>query len=146
MFIGSRASFGKRMRGNGVGCSPKIREGSYNSISCWRNFRTRQIFQGLKFLLTGYSQQKERELEMTIRKNGGVVLNDFPSPLLNMRRGKRSGHGKDDLPLVLSPEKVNRETQEASNVPFPFISGCNTSNIQCEISSILAFFKPSIVD
>lgn len=136
MFIGSHASFGKRKRGNGIGCSPKIREGSYNLI-----FRTRQIFEGLKFLLTGYSQQMERELEMTIRKNGGVVLNDFPSALLNMRRGKRSKQGKDDLPLVLSPEKVNRETQGASDVPFSFINGCNTLNIQNKISSILTFFQ-----
>ncbi|EOY19617.1 Uncharacterized protein TCM_044754 isoform 1 [Theobroma cacao] len=62
------------------------------------------IFQDLKFLLTGFSRGKEKEIEGLIRKYGGVVLVDIPSP---SNRGKRCSRLKFlQLPIVLCPKKL----------------------------------------
>lgn len=64
----------------------------------------RLIFQDIEFLLTGFSRKKEKEIEGLIRKYGGAVLSDIPSP---NSRGKRSSRLKfRQLPIVLCFEKV----------------------------------------
>ncbi|KAK9157476.1 hypothetical protein Scep_004050 [Stephania cephalantha] len=67
--------------------------------------RKRMIFLGLEFLLTGFSNQKEKELEMLIRNHGGYVLSDVPPPP-NSRGSRRSRHKRLQLPIVLAPKKL----------------------------------------
>ncbi|KAK9169646.1 hypothetical protein Syun_001786 [Stephania yunnanensis] len=66
--------------------------------------RKRMIFLGLEFLLTGFSNHKEKELEMLIRNHGGYVLSDVPPPP-NSRGSRRSRHKRLQLPIVLAPKK-----------------------------------------
>ena len=62
------------------------------------------MFQGIKFLLTGFSCGKEKEIEGLIWKYGGIVLVDIPSP---SNRGKKCSRNKfQQLPIVLCPKKV----------------------------------------
>ncbi|KAF7824768.1 putative BRCT domain-containing protein [Senna tora] len=70
-----------------------------------RKVRTKLIFQGAEFLLTGLSSQKERDLEALIRKSGGVVLSGVPSPPNS--RGKRSSAvSRRQLPIILCVTKL----------------------------------------
>ncbi|GLT46010.1 hypothetical protein SLA2020_198010 [Shorea laevis] len=63
------------------------------------------IFQDVEFLLTGFSSIKEKEIEGLIRKYGGVVLADIPSP--SNSRGKRNSMSKfRQLPVVLCSKKL----------------------------------------
>ncbi|XAR63558.1 hypothetical protein NMG60_11023532 [Bertholletia excelsa] len=63
----------------------------------------RLIFQGLEFLLTGFSRKKEKEIEGLIRKYGGIVLFDIPPHL----KGKRNSRLKrQQLPIVLCLKKL----------------------------------------
>ncbi|XP_020518553.1 uncharacterized protein LOC18427133 isoform X1 [Amborella trichopoda] len=64
------------------------------------------IFQGLEFMLTGFSSKKRREFEMLIRKNGGVVLCHIPAPSINIRGKRVTWYKNQKLPIILSPEKV----------------------------------------
>ena len=65
----------------------------------------RMIFRDVEFLLTGFTSQKEKEIESVIRKYGGIVLADVPSPPSS--RGKRSSRLKlQQLPIVLCSRKV----------------------------------------
>ncbi|CBI35071.3 unnamed protein product, partial [Vitis vinifera] len=63
------------------------------------------IFQGLEFLLTGFSSCKEKEIEGLIRKYGGIVLPDIPSPS-NSRRKRNSNFNQKHLPIVLCSKKL----------------------------------------
>ncbi|XP_054816742.1 uncharacterized protein LOC129316374 isoform X2 [Prosopis cineraria] len=65
-----------------------------------RKVRTKYIFQGTEFLLTGLSSQKERDMEALIRNSGGVVLSDIPSPPIS-RRKRSSSFSRLQLPVVL---------------------------------------------
>ncbi|OMP10006.1 hypothetical protein COLO4_04921 [Corchorus olitorius] len=68
----------------------------------WLCFKTKS--EDVKFMLTGFSREKEKEIEGLIRKYGGIVLVDIPSP---SNRGKRcSRHKFQQLPIVLCPKKV----------------------------------------
>lgn len=67
--------------------------------------KKRLIFQNMEFLLTGFSPQKEKEIEGLIRKYGGIVLSQVPSINSN---GKRSSRLKSQvLPVVLCLKKVS---------------------------------------
>ncbi|KAK2969336.1 hypothetical protein RJ640_015225 [Escallonia rubra] len=71
---------------------------------CLEKDRKRLIFQNLEFLLTGFSRRKEKEIEGLIRKYGGIVLPDIPSPT---RRGKRCSRFKaQHLPVILCYKKL----------------------------------------
>ncbi|XP_027342886.1 uncharacterized protein LOC113855442 [Abrus precatorius] len=63
------------------------------------------IFQGIEFLLTGLSSQKERDMETLIRKSGGVVLYDVPSPR-NSRDKRNSTISHVQLPIILCMKKL----------------------------------------
>lgn len=70
-----------------------------------RNGRTKYIFLGTEFLLTGLSSEKERDVEALIKNSGGVVLSDIPSPPIS--RGKRSSKfSRQQLPVILCMRKV----------------------------------------
>lgn len=69
-----------------------------------RKYVKRLIFQGIKFLLTGFSSQKEREIEVLIQNYGGLVLLDIPP---TNSRGKRcSKSHSQQLPIVICPKKL----------------------------------------
>ncbi|KAI4323588.1 hypothetical protein L6164_023182 [Bauhinia variegata] len=71
----------------------------------YRRAGKKLIFQGLEFLLTGLSSQKERDLETLVRNSGGVVLPDIPSPPNS--RGKRSSTSSQlQLPIILCMRKL----------------------------------------
>lgn len=76
-----------------------------NQTICLAQIAKGLIFRDIEFLLTGFSTQKEKELEGLIRKYGGIVLGDIPSP--SSLRGKRSSRLKlQQLPIVLCFRKV----------------------------------------
>jgi len=60
------------------------------------------IFQGIEFLLTGLSSEKERDMEALIRSSGGVVLSDIPSQNSGDKRHSTLSH----FPIVLCMRKV----------------------------------------
>ena len=66
--------------------------------------RKRLIFQGVEFLLTGLSSQKEEDIEEQIRKHGGVILSDIPS--LNLNRKRHSSSNRYQQPVILCSKKV----------------------------------------
>nr|GEX27964.1 hypothetical protein [Tanacetum cinerariifolium]GEX36503.1 hypothetical protein [Tanacetum cinerariifolium] len=64
-----------------------------------------KLFQDLKFLLTGFSVKKHKEITNLIQNNGGVVLDDFSPP--STSRGKKSVKCKSQLlPLILCPRRL----------------------------------------
>ncbi|XP_021752281.1 uncharacterized protein LOC110717809 isoform X2 [Chenopodium quinoa] len=67
--------------------------------------RKRAIFQGLDFLLTGFSKKKEKEIEALLRKHGGMVLSDIPAPPPYPRR-KSLRLNAERLPVVLCTKKL----------------------------------------
>ena len=74
--------------------TPETREGIDNKEA---------TFQGVEFMLTGFPNQKEKEIESLIRKCGGYVLSKVPSFSLDKRMNM------DECwkpPIVLSPKKV----------------------------------------
>ncbi|KAL6517419.1 hypothetical protein OROMI_033120 [Orobanche minor] len=75
--------------------------------------KKRLIFQNMEFLLTGFSQKKEKEIEGLIRKYGGVVLSQLPSTSLKQMR--RSRFKSRVLPVVLCLKKIQS---------FKFLYGC----------------------
>lgn len=70
-----------------------------------RKVRTKYIFLGTEFLLTGLSSQKERDMEALIRNSGGVVLSDIPSPPIS-RRKRSSTFSRLQLPVILCMREV----------------------------------------
>lgn len=91
----------------------------YNSLtSCHMMHGKGMIFQGLEFLLTGFSSKKEKELEVLIRKYGGYVLSNIPSFSLDLKRKRRVVTASLKLPIVLSPKQVQTTK---------FLYGCATN-------------------
>ncbi|KAL6638112.1 hypothetical protein ACP70R_025684 [Stipagrostis hirtigluma subsp. patula] len=64
------------------------------------------IFQGLEFLLTGFPNQKEKEIESLIRKFGGYVLSKVPLFPLDKRKSTAE-FPRWKPPIVLSPKKLS---------------------------------------
>ncbi|MFS7905451.1 putative BRCT domain-containing protein [Helianthus anomalus] len=58
------------------------------------------LLQDLTFLLTGFSVKKHKQIKILIQNNGGLVLDDIPSPSTSRR--KRCSK----LPLILCPKKL----------------------------------------
>ncbi|XP_076960611.1 uncharacterized protein LOC143637029 [Bidens hawaiensis] len=56
------------------------------------------LLQDLKFLLTGFSVKKHKQIKNLIQENGGIVFDDIPSI---SRKKKSSKH-----PLILCPKKL----------------------------------------
>ncbi|GMI80432.1 hypothetical protein HRI_001712500 [Hibiscus trionum] len=81
----------------------QIQDGQRSSTIHLRNKKS-LLFQDIKFLLTGFSRGKEKEIEGLIWKYGGTVLVDIPSP---SNRGKRCSRQKfQQLPIILCPKKL----------------------------------------
>lgn len=70
-----------------------------------KNGGNRLIFSGIQFLITGFSSDKEKEIEELIIKYGGIILPDIPSHS-NWRRRRSSRSNYQYLPVVLCLEKV----------------------------------------
>ncbi|XP_004308663.1 PREDICTED: uncharacterized protein LOC101301543 [Fragaria vesca subsp. vesca] len=80
-----------------------------NHEKCWRTnphvkAEKRLLFHGIQFLLTGFSRQKEKDLEGQIWKHGGIVLFDIPSPISRANRSLRSNGYQ--LPIILCSKKL----------------------------------------
>ncbi|XP_047148511.1 uncharacterized protein LOC124820789 isoform X3 [Vigna umbellata] len=72
-----------------------------------RNRVNEYIFQGIEFLLTGLSSEKERDMEALIRSSGGVVLYDIPSQNSGGKRHSTLSH----FPIVLCMRKILDSSQ-----------------------------------
>lgn len=59
----------------------------------------------MEFLLTGFSSQKEKDIEQKIWKHGGIVLSDIPAP--NSRGEGSSRYNGYQLPIILCSKKVS---------------------------------------
>ncbi|CAK9162702.1 unnamed protein product [Ilex paraguariensis] len=80
-------------------CEVKRRGGNYRDKD-----GKRMIFQNIEFLLTGFSSLKEKEIERLIKKYGGILLTDIPSP--NSRAKRSSKFDCQPLPVILCLKKV----------------------------------------
>ncbi|KAK8662043.1 hypothetical protein V6N13_091631 [Hibiscus sabdariffa] len=81
----------------------QIQDGQRSSTIHLRNQKS-LLFQDIKFLLTGFSRGKEKEIEGLVWKYGGTVLVDIPFP---SNRGKRCSRQKfQQLPIILCPKKL----------------------------------------
>ncbi|KAD3337850.1 hypothetical protein E3N88_33371 [Mikania micrantha] len=58
------------------------------------------LFQDLKFLLTGFSVKKHKQIKILIQKNGGMVFDDIPSSTSRRKRCSKLS------PLILCPKKL----------------------------------------
>ncbi|KAL8161837.1 hypothetical protein V2J09_013326 [Rumex salicifolius] len=68
------------------------------------NDKKKPIFRGLEFLLTGFPCKKEKEVERLLRKYGGAVLAEIPSP---QKRGTRRIRSDSvQLPIVICTKKL----------------------------------------
>ncbi|GAB2230105.1 hypothetical protein Drorol1_Dr00014362 [Drosera rotundifolia] len=67
--------------------------------------RRRLVFQGLEFLLTGFSVAKQNKIEGLLRIHGGIVLSDIPS--MGPRRTTSLGSDSHQLPVILSCKKLH---------------------------------------
>ncbi|XXG53180.1 hypothetical protein AAC387_Pa03g1319 [Persea americana] len=80
--------------------------------------------------------RKTKELETKIRKHGGTILFDVPTPSLCSRRNTESRCKYQQLPIVLSPKKVQTTK---------FLYGCAINTLLLKSSwltdSILAGYK-----
>ncbi|TKY49776.1 BRCA1-associated RING domain protein 1 [Spatholobus suberectus] len=69
----------------------------------YKNVVNEFIFQGIEFLLTGLSSQKEKDMEALIRNSGGVVLHDIPSP---RNSGSKRNSTLSHFPIILCMRKL----------------------------------------
>jgi len=103
MYVGSTVRASKRRK------LSKPWSIAYGMKSCLTNscikVGKRLIFQGIEFLVTGFSSEKGKEIEGLICKYGGMVLWDIPSPPKS--RGKRSSRSIcRHFPVILCLKKV----------------------------------------
>lgn len=82
-----------------------------------KNGGNRLIFSGIQFLITGFSSDKEKEIEELIIKYGGIILPDIPSHS-NWRRRRSSRSNYQYLPVVLCLEKVRQLKKFLSSFGF----------------------------
>ena len=85
--------------------------------NCRIKGRKRTIFQGLEFLITGFSKKKEKEIEALLRKHGGMVLSDIPSPPPRLRGRRSLKSDAQKLPVILCTKTVGFAV--CSLYPFP---------------------------
>ncbi|GAV70215.1 BRCT domain-containing protein [Cephalotus follicularis] len=116
--------------GSNIGASKRSRH--YNTLSNSRNQSVKRgftshikdvkrlIFQGIEFLLTGFSSKKEKEIEGLIRNYGGIVLFDIPPP--NSRGKRNSGSHLQQLPVVLGSKKKSSCLSQLQSTKFLY--GC----------------------
>ncbi|KAJ6852942.1 uncharacterized protein M6B38_252310 [Iris pallida] len=84
-----------------------LKKENYNYLTCSQTVDEKgMILQGLEFLLTGFSSQKEKELEALIRLYGGYVLPNIPSGYPGLEACQRKKLLRRNLPMVISPKKV----------------------------------------
>lgn len=66
--------------------------------------RKKLIFQGIQFLVTGFSSRKEKDINGIVCNNGGIILPDIPCP--SSRGQKMSKSDCKGPPVILSSKKV----------------------------------------
>ncbi|XP_071690186.1 uncharacterized protein [Rutidosis leptorrhynchoides] len=72
---------------------------SYLQLKSRPHDNKKMLFQDLKFVLTGFSVKKHKQIKNLIEKNGGTVYDDIP---LSTSRRKRCSK----LPLILCPKRL----------------------------------------
>lgn len=108
------------------------------------------LFQGLEFLLTGFSSLKTKELETLIRKHGGDILFDVPSPSAYSRRNRESSCKSQQLPIVLSAKKVSALELTSAfyfficQVGWDQVCMCVASIFQQMCEHVSAYISPSV--
>ncbi|XP_059649301.1 uncharacterized protein LOC132295170 [Cornus florida] len=101
---GSTTRTGKRLKYSNLHSKFRDQEAKRGRTNCLNKDGKILIFQNMEFLLTGLSGHKEKEIEGLIRKYGGIVLSDIPSP--NPRGKKNSKFNHQQLPVVLCFKKL----------------------------------------
>ncbi|KAI3834875.1 hypothetical protein MKW98_015988 [Papaver atlanticum] len=92
----------KRSKGSGLPADIRCEEVD-TYLSTWKiKDKTKMIFQGLEFLLTGFTSQRQTKLGQLISKHGGFVLSEVPSPSRGLK-GSKCKHRP--LPIVISSRK-----------------------------------------
>ncbi|KAK2634396.1 hypothetical protein Ddye_029188 [Dipteronia dyeriana] len=81
------------------------------------------IFQGIEFLLTGFSGLKEKEIDGLIRKYGGMVLSGIPPP--NSRRKRSAKSNFQQPPVILCPKKLKT---------LQFLYGCAVNSFILKVT------------
>ncbi|KAA8519259.1 hypothetical protein F0562_013515 [Nyssa sinensis] len=95
---------GRRLKQSNPNSDSGAQEVKRRQTNCPNKDGNRLIFQDTEFLLTGFSSQMETEIEGLIRKHGGIVLSDIPSPKSRGTRSSRFNH--QQLPVVLCLKKL----------------------------------------
>ncbi|KAL3516357.1 hypothetical protein ACH5RR_023259 [Cinchona calisaya] len=94
----------KRLRTTNQCSQSGAQELKWCQTNCFNKNGKRLLFQNMEFLLTGFSNKKEKQYEGLIRKHGGIILSDIPSP--NSRGSRSSRFNPHMLPVVLSLKKL----------------------------------------
>ncbi|KAJ3669355.1 hypothetical protein LUZ60_011305 [Juncus effusus] len=86
--------------------NPQKRKRKFGSLSGSNSMdKKERIFQGLEFLLTGFSRKKLKEIESIIRGSGGYVLSKLPKCPCDLREKlSESSHWRP--PVVICPKKL----------------------------------------
>ncbi|KAI4339113.1 hypothetical protein MLD38_024085 [Melastoma candidum] len=90
------------------------------------SYATPLLFDGIGFLLTGFSRCREKEIEALIHKHGGVVIFDVPS--INMRGKSASNVIFEKCLVVVSPKKLKTTK---------FLYGCAVGALLLKLSWIM---------
>lgn len=90
-----------------------------------RHYRSRKklIFQGIQFLVTGFSSRKEKDIDGLVCNNGGIVLPDIPCP--SSRGQKMSKSNCKGPPVILSSKKLQTKK---------FLYGCAVNALIVNVS------------
>ncbi|XP_020254661.1 uncharacterized protein LOC109831691 isoform X2 [Asparagus officinalis] len=117
--VGARHRSSKRVKESILSNKCISRKENYNHLTFQHIVGEKgMVFQGLEFLLTGFSRQKEKELEALIRQYGGYILMNIPPETSDVRNKRRAELAQFKLPIVLSPKKVQTSK---------FLYGCATN-------------------
>ncbi|XP_038891948.1 uncharacterized protein LOC120081282 isoform X2 [Benincasa hispida] len=95
---------GKRQKFSNQCLVSRHHDGKGHLKSRYYRSRKKLIFQGIQFLVTGFSSRKEKDIDGLVCDNGGIVLPDIPSP--SSRGQKISKSNCKGPPVILSSKKL----------------------------------------
>ncbi|XP_008445957.2 uncharacterized protein LOC103488830 [Cucumis melo] len=98
-------------------------DGKGHLKSRYNGSRKKLIFQGIQFLVTGFSSRKERDINGIVCNNGGIILPDIPCP--SSRAQKMSKSDRKWPPVILSSKKLQTKK---------FLYGCAVNSLIVNIS------------
>lgn len=95
----------KKLKNSNPHLDSKTQDVKRRLTNCCIKDGDKLVLQGIEFLLTGFSSLKEKEIEGLIRKYGGIVLFDIPTPP-NLRGKRSSQYNCQQLPVLLCSKKL----------------------------------------